>query len=178
MTTQKLQTRVSAFVDAGWLLDGLRGQGMPWRIDYSALVDRIAGERTVTGKSAYLAIYPGQCYPKKETAQRELLGLMADQGFSTRATEMQVRGGMYLDQGVDVMLALDMFEQGMNDSYDIAVVISRRPALRPAIEAVQRHGKKVENAFFEYQADPSNELKNVADRFFPLTGDLVRELTL
>ena len=178
MTTQKLQTRVSAFVDAGWLLDGLRGQGIPWRIDYSALVDRIAGERTVTGKSAYLAIYPGQCYPKKETAQRELLGLMADQGFSTRATEMQVRGGMYLDQGVDVMLALDMFEQGMNDSYDIAVVISRRPALRPAIEAVQRHGKKVENAFFEYQADPSNELKNVADRFFPLTGDLVRELTL
>lgn len=178
MTTQKLQTRVSAFVDAGWLLDGLRGQGMPWRIDYSALVDRIAGERTVTGKSAWLAIYPGQCYPKKETAQRELLGLMADQGFSTRATEMQVRGGMYLDQGVDVMLALDMFEQGMNDSYDIAVVISRRPALRPAIEAVQRHGKKVENAFFEYQADPSNELKNVADRFFPLTGDLVRELTL
>ena len=178
MATQKLQTRVSAFVDAGWLLDGLRGQGMPWRIDYSALVDRIAGERTVTGKSAYLAIYPGQCYPKKETAQRELLSLMADQGFSTRATEMQVRGGMYLDQGVDVMLALDMFEQGMNDSYDIAVVISRRPALRPAIEAVQRHGKKVENAFFEYQADPSNELKNVADRFFPLTGDLVRELTL
>ncbi len=178
MATQKLQTRVSAFVDAGWLLDGLRGQGMPWRIDYSALVDRIAGERTVTGKSAYLAIYPGQCYPKKETAQRELLSLMADQGFNTRATEMQVRGGMYLDQGVDVMLALDMFEQGMNDSYDIAVVISRRPALRPAIEAVQRHGKKVENAFFEYQADPSNELKNVADRFFPLTGDLVRELTL
>ena len=178
MTTQKLQTRVSAFVDAGWLLDGLRGQGMPWRIDYAALVARIADERTVTGKSAYLAIYPGQCYPKKETAQRELLSLMADQGFSTRATEMQVRGGMYLDQGVDVMLALDMFEQGMNDSYDIAVVISRRPALRPAIEAVQRHGKKVENAFFEYQADPSNELKNVADRFFPLTGDLVRELTL
>ena len=178
MTTQKLQPRVSAFIDAGWLLDGLRGQGMPWRIDYSALVDHIAGERTVTGKSAYLAIYPGQCYPKKETAQRELLSLMADQGFNTRATEMQVRGGMYLDQGVDVMLALDMFEQGMNDSYDIAVVISRRPALRPAIEAVQRHGKKVENAFFEYQADPSNELKNVADRFFPLTGDLVRELTL
>lgn len=178
MATQKLQTRVSAFIDAGWLLDGLRGQGMPWRIDYSALVDHIADERTVTGKSAYLAIYPGQYYPKKETAQRELLGLMADQGFSTRATEMQVRGGMYLDQGVDVMLALDMFEQGMNDSYDIAVVISRRPALRPAIEAVQRHGKKVENAFFEYQADPSNELKNVADRFFPLTGDLVHEFTL
>ena len=178
MTTQILQPRVSAFIDVGWLLDGLRGQGMPWRIDYSALVDRIAGERTVTGKSAYLAIYPGQCYPKKETAQRELLSLIADQGFNTRATEMQVRGGMYLDQGVDVMLALDMFEQGMNDSYDIAVVISRRPALRPAIEAVQRHGKKVENAFFEYQADPSNELKNVADRFFPLTGDLVRELTL
>ena len=178
MATQKLQTRVSAFIDTGWLLDGLRGQGMPWRIDYSALVDHIAGERIVTGKSAYLAIYPGQCYPKKETAQRELLSLMADQGFNTRATEMQVRGGMYLDQGVDVMLALDMFEQGMNDSYDIAVVISRRPALRPAIEAVQRHGKKVENAFFEYQADPSNELKNVADRFFPLTGDLVRELTL
>ncbi len=178
MTTQILQPRVSAFIDAGWLLDGLRGQGMPWRIDYSALVDHIAGERTVTGKSAWLAIYPGQCYPKKETAQRELLSLMADQGFSTRATEMQVRGGMYLDQGVDVMLALDMFEQGMNDSYDIAVVISRRPALRPAIEAVQRHGKEVENAFFEYQADPSNELKNVADRFFPLTGDLVRELTL
>ena len=86
---------------------------------------------------------------------------------------MQVRGGMYLDQGVDVMLAMDMFEQAINDSYDTAIVISRRPTLLHAVEAAQRHGRKVENAFFEYQADPSNELRDASDRFFRLTGELV-----
>ena len=178
MTTEKQAVRVSAFIDLGWLLDGLRGQGMPWRIDYAGLVDHIAGGRTVMGKVAYLAPYPGECYPKKETAQRELLDLLAGQGFNTRVTEMQVRGGMYLDQGVDVMLAMDMFEQAINDSYDTAIVISRRPTLRHAIEAVQRHGRKVENAFFEYQADPSNELRDASDRFFRLTADLVHDLAL
>ena len=178
MTAQKQQNRVSAFIDVGWLLDGLRGQGMPWRIDYAGLVDHLAGGRTVTGKFAYLAPYPGECYPKKETAQRELLDLLAGQGFNTRVTEMQVRGGMYLDQGVDVMLAMDMFEQAINNSYDTAIVISRRPTLRLAIEAAQRHGRKVENAFFEYQADPSNELRDASDRFFRLTGELVYNLAL
>ena len=43
MTAEKQQNRVSAFIDVGWLLDGLRGQGMPWRIDYAGLVDHIAG---------------------------------------------------------------------------------------------------------------------------------------
>ena len=178
MTTEKQAVRVCAFIDAGWLLDGLRGQGMPWRIDYAGLVDHIAGDRTVTGKFAYLAPYPGECYPKKETAQRELLNLLADQGFDNRVTAMQVRGGIYLDLGVDVMLAMDMFEQVINDSYDTAIVISRRPTLRPAIEALQRQGKTVENAFFEYRADPSNELKDAADSFFPLTDSLVAEFTL
>lgn len=178
MTAEKQQNRVSAFIDLGWLLDGLRGQGMPWRIDYAGLVDHIAGGRTVTGKFAYLAPYPGECYPKKETAQRELLDLLAGQGFNNRVTAMQVRGGMYLDQGVDVMLAMDMFEQAINDNYDVAVVISRRPTLRHAIEAVQRHGRKVENAFFEYQADPSNELRDASDRFFRLTADFVHDLAL
>ena len=178
MTTEKQAVRVSAFIDLGWLLDGLRGQGMPWRIDYAGLVDHIAGGRTVMGKVAYLAPYPGECYPKKETAQRELLDLLAGQGFNTRVTEMQVRGGMYLDQGVDVMLAMDMFEQAINDSYDTAIVISRRPTLRHAIEAAQRHGRKVENAFFEYQADPSNELRDASDRFFRLTGELIYNLAL
>ncbi|MYH68865.1 MAG: NYN domain-containing protein [Gammaproteobacteria bacterium] len=178
MTAEKQQNRVSAFIDVGWLLDGLRGQGMPWRIDYVGLVDHIAGGRTVTGKFAYLAPYPGECYPKKETAQRELLDLLAGQGFNNRVTTMQVRGGMYLDQGVDVMLAMDMFEQAINDNYDVAVVMSRRPTLRHAIEAAQRHGRKVENAFFEYQADPSNELRDASDRFFRLTGELVYNLAL
>ena len=178
MATQEQKIRVSAFIDVGWLLDGLRGQGLPWRIDYAGLVDHIAGGRTVTGKYACLATYPGECYPKKETAQLELLRLMASQGFNTSATRMQVRGGMYLDQGVDVMLALEMFEQGINNSYDTAVILSRRSTLRPAIEAVQRQGKTVENAFFEYQADPTNELKDAADSFFPLTDSLVAEFTL
>lgn len=178
MTAEKQQNRVGAFIDVGWLLDGLRGQGMPWRLDYASLVYHIAGNRTVTGKFAYLAPYPGECYPKKETAQRELLNLLANQGFENRVTQMQVRGGMYLDQGIDVMLALDVLEQAVNDRYDTAVIISRRPTLRHAVEATQRHGRKVENAFFEYQADPSNELRDASDRFFRLTGELIHNLAL
>jgi len=171
----KQQTRVWAYVDVGWLLDGLSGQGMPWRLNYGALIDQLAGERTVVGKAAYMALFPGACYPNKEKDQQALLDLMAEQGFETKVCEMQVKGGMYLDLGVDLTLAVDMLEQGINDAYDTALVVSRRPTLRPAVEAVRRIGKEVENAFFEYVADPSNEVKAAANSFQPLTEQLVHD---
>ena len=170
--------RVSTFIDVGWLIDGLRGQGLPWRLDFAALVDRLAGDRTVTGKSAYLAVYPGDCYPKKAAGQRALMDLMAEQGFEVRVDEMQIRGGMYIDQGVDVMLSVEMLEQAVTDTYDTAIVISRRPTLRPAVEAVRSRGKEVENVFFEYQADPSNEVMSASNGFVPLTEGLVQEFAL
>lgn len=169
------QTRICAFIDVGWLLDGLKGQGIPVRIDFAALVNHLAGERIVTGKSAYMARFPAQCYPKKEQAQQALLDEMGKQGFDVKVGAMQIKGGMYIDQGVDVMLALDMLEQAANDAYDTAMVISRRPTLCHAVEAVRRRGKEVENAFFEYQVDPSNELMGACNGFVPLTESLVRE---
>jgi len=174
----KQEDRLCGFVDVGWLLDGLSGQGMPWKLDYSALIDRLAGERIVTSKFAYLALYPGDCYPQKREDQQVLMALMGDQGFQTKVSEMQVKGGIYLDQGVDLTLAVDLLEQGVSDTYDTALVISRRPTLRPAIEAVRRLGKEVENAFFEYVADPSNEVKAASTGFKPLTENLVREFWL
>ncbi len=167
------QTRVSTFIDVGWLLDGFKGQGIPWRIDFAALVDHLAGERTVTGKSAYMALFPEECYPKKAEGQQALLNLMATQGFDVKMGELQIKGGMYIDQSVDVMLALDMLEQGVNDAYDTAIVISRRPTLRHAIDAVRRSGKEVENVFFEYEVDPSNALKDTSNSFVPLTESLL-----
>ena len=132
----------------------------------------------VTSKFAYIALYPGDCYPKKREDQQALMALMGEQGFYTKVCEMQVKGGVYLDQGVDLTLAVDLLEQSVSDTYDTALVISRRPTLRPAIEAVRRLGREVENAFFEYVADPSNEVKAASTSFKPLTENLVREFWL
>ena len=103
---------------------------------------------------------------------------MAGQGFDIRLTEMQVRGGMYLDLGIDVLITRDMYEQTIAGSFDTAIIVSRRPTLAPVIESLRAQGKTVENAFFEYQADPSNLLRDAADNFFPITLDLAREFIL
>lgn len=178
MAETNKQERVAAFIDSGWLLDGLRGQGLAWRLDYGALLERIAGERTVSQKFAYIAPYPAEYYPNKAKANKELMTLMDGQGFDTRMTEMQVRGGMYLDLGIDVLITRDIYEQTIADSFDTAIIVSRRPTLAPVVESLKAQGKTVENAFFEYQADPSNLIRDAADSFFPLTLDLAREFIL
>lgn len=175
MAKNSKDERVSGFIDIGWLLDGLRGQDMPWHIDYSALVNYFAGERKLIDIYGYMALYPVQCYPVKVRSQRAVLELMKKQGIETRVGEMQIRGGMYIDQGVDVMLSVDMLEMGMNDEYDTAILISRRPTLLHTVESVKKLDKRVENVFFQYTCDPSDVLSNSCHVFSPLNEKLINK---
>ena len=178
MAKNSKDVTVLAFIDIGWLLDGLRGQGMSWHIDYAALINHFAGDRTVTGIYGYLALYPEQYYPEKTKSQGVLLDLMREQGIETWQEEIQIRGGMYIDQGVDAKLSIDMLEMGLSNMYESAILLSRRPSLLYGVESVRNSGKRVENVFFEYTCDPSDVLSKACNEFTPLTEDLVNKFVL
>ena len=53
------------------------------------------------------------------------------------------------EKGVDVALAVDMLTGAFEDLYDAAVLVSSDGDFKPAVEAVQRLGKRVEYLYFQ-----------------------------
>ena len=68
----------------------------------------------------------------------------------------------YSVKGDDIYLATDLISLAYEDGYDIAIVVSGDGDFVPAIQKVQKLGKKVENAFFNISR--SSYLKQVCDK--------------
>lgn len=75
----------------------------------------------------------------------------------------------------DIHMAVDMIEGAADDKFDIAIVVSGDGDFVPAVKAVRRRGKKVENVYFKesfsrnlrQNCDSSLALKReVLDGFF------------
>ncbi len=60
-------------------------------------------------------------------------------------------GGVFHEKGVDVRIATDLVVGACEDKYDSAILISSDTDLIPAINYVQKTGKKVEYIGFSSQ---------------------------
>ena len=67
----------------------------------------------------------------------------------------------YEEKGVDVQLAVDMVEQAVANTYDVAILISGDGDFAPAVELVKKLGKHVELG--RVRDWPCNQLRDVCD---------------
>jgi len=77
----------------------------------------------------------------------------------------------YIIKEDDINMAVDMVERACGDDYDIAVVVSGDGDFVPAVSAVQRKGKIVENCYFEHSS--SRNLKTHCDNSLELTKKIL-----
>lgn len=71
----------------------------------------------------------------------------------------------------DIHMAVDMVEGAADNKFDIAIIISGDGDFVPAVKAIQRKNKKVENAYFSRTA--SSYLKQTCDKSIKLTKQLL-----
>ncbi len=66
---------------------------------------------------------------------------------------------VFIEKGVDVALATDMMSLGVQDAYDVAVLVSNDRDFAPAVEFLRSKGKKVYHA--QFNPDHSRNLRRV-----------------
>ena len=72
-----------------------------------------------------------------------------------------------VEKGVDVRLATDMVAMGLQNRYDVAVLVSGDGDFADAVQIVKDAGKHVELAY-PLKANPANALLDVCDLFVDL----------
>lgn len=77
----------------------------------------------------------------------------------------------YIIKEDDINMAVDMVERACGDNYDVALVVSGDGDFVPAVEAVKRKNKSVENIYFEHSS--SRNLKSHCDKSLELTREIL-----
>ncbi|MFH1585734.1 MAG: NYN domain-containing protein [archaeon] len=81
-------------------------------------------------------------------------------------------GGVYYTiKEDDIHMAVDMVEGASDDKFDTAIIVSGDGDFVPAVKAIQRKGKKVENVYFKNSY--SINLKNNCDRYLILKKEIL-----
>ena len=68
------------------------------------------------------------------------------------------------EKGVDVALAIDALQVGMEGKIDIAVLVTGDGDLVPLARALMKHGVRVAVVYFEYESKPQNRKSFVNER--------------
>ncbi len=79
----------------------------------------------------------------------------------------------YIIKEDDINMAVDMVEGACSDDFDVAFLVSGDGDFVPAVKAVQRKGKKVENVYFKNSS--SRNLKSNCDKSLELTREILAE---
>ena len=77
----------------------------------------------------------------------------------------------YIIKEDDINMAVDMVEGACEDEYDVAIVVSGDGDFVPAVKAVQRKNKVVQNIYFERSS--SRNLKSHCDSSLELTKPIL-----
>lgn len=130
---------------------------------FNNLIHKIIGNRTLIGVYYYNAPldrnYNKDTYSKQQRFFEELKRLPG-----WRITLCRLRKdseGKYTIKGDDIQIAVDMVRLAYENAFDIAILISGDGDFVPAIQTIQKLGKKVENAYFTIST--SYYLRQVCD---------------
>ena len=77
----------------------------------------------------------------------------------------------YIIKEDDIHMAVDMVENAGNNKFDTAIIVSGDGDFVPAVEAVKRKGKKVENVYFKNSS--SRNLQSHCSNSFELTRTIL-----
>lgn len=104
---------------------------------------------------------PGYTVKKLKKVQRPIKcpSCGKDKGVHVACPDCGPSDTVLIEKGVDVALATDMMSLGVQDAYDVAVLVSNDGDFGPAVEFLRGKGKKVYHA--QFNPDHSRNLRRV-----------------
>lgn len=157
--------RVMVFVDGSNLYHALRTRFGRTDIDLGGLVQKLAAGRELIRTYYYNCIVPREVNTEQYARQQKFfcaLRLIPD--FEVRLGHLVNNGGVYVEKGVDVQIAVDMVSRAYKNQFDVAVLVSADADYERLVQEVKDCGKKVEVA----HPGPCYALRSAADRFIEL----------
>jgi uncharacterized LabA/DUF88 family protein len=161
-------TRVAIYIDGPYFLHGVRGQGMSMDLNLAALLEYALPGCEIVRTAYFNVLSPRAIYPDRNDHETLIFERFEKQGIEPHYCRTEVKAHVFVDRGVEAGIATAMTLDAAKDRYDTALVVSRRPDLAVAINAVQGLDKKVAVLFFEYEVDPTNPLRELADSYMRL----------
>ncbi|KKR43121.1 MAG: hypothetical protein UU10_C0047G0004 [Parcubacteria group bacterium GW2011_GWF1_40_6] len=141
--------RVAVYIDGGNTYKRLKWLGIPQkstRMDYSAFVKHLVGDRELISKRYYVGIVRNVDGSEKSEKmvkdQQKFLNILKTENFEVKHGKIMYDDGNIREKGVDVKLAIDLVIGAVDNMYDTAIVISSDTDLIPAIKYVCKAKKK------------------------------------
>jgi uncharacterized protein (TIGR00288 family) len=138
MTRKQNEERVMAFVDIRNILGRQDIVGRRYSVDFEAILKHVVGDRTCV--STYAFEGEGASSKKLHETLRSMgVNVITRDCYDTESRQQKE---------IDVAIASELLEQAWMDNFDTAILISGDRDFLPAVEKVQKKGKKVEVAAF------------------------------
>lgn len=142
--------RAMVFVDAMNLYESLGALKLNTNVEYYKFAGKLAEpHRRLIRCHVYTGAYDQAREPAKYAGQVRFFNQVHRMPFVMLKTRpLVLRGGTYIQKGVDTLLATDMVAMAFLNHYDIAFLVTGDGDLAPAVEAVKAAGKQVIVAAF------------------------------
>jgi uncharacterized LabA/DUF88 family protein len=170
--------RVMIFMDGSNLYHSLKKDFGHAHLDFERLARKLCGDRELIRVHYYNAPLPQEDNPDAYKAQQRFFEGMRDLPyFRVVLGRLEKRpGDVLVEKGVDIKIAVDMMRLAIQDSYDVAVLVSGDGDFASVVEAVQDFGKHVENACTP--SSLSRHLRQTCDRVVKLTSEFLSDCLL
>jgi len=174
--------KISLFIDGNNFYHGLKkiyGDSKSYiEFDFEKFAEFLANKREITDIFYYNAPLDRTKDPEKYKSQQKFFEKIKKiPKFNLILCKLVKRkikktGELYYTiKEDDIHMAVDIIEGAADDKYDIAIVVSGDGDFVPAVKAVQRRGKKVENVYFKQSF--SRNLRQNCDKSLMLTKDVL-----
>ncbi|MEW5804355.1 MAG: NYN domain-containing protein [bacterium] len=132
------------------------------RLDYEKFMKAAVGDRTLVQATAYIVQTP-------DIDQTKFISLLKSIGYVVRAMDLKTGTGGFAKGNWDVGMTIDMLN--VIDKVDALVLATGDGDFVPIVKLFQKKGVRVEIVSFAYNT--AIDLKEIADRFYPITEELL-----
>jgi len=177
-----IMKRVAVFIDGNNFYFGLRkiyGKDKSLKnFNFTKFTDFLARKDKVTDIFYYNAQLDKEQNPNKYESQRQFFeSLKRIPNFHLILCKLLKRNitgtgkFYYIIKEDDIHMAVDMVENAGEDRFDTAIIVSGDGDFVPAVKAVKRKNKEVENIYFKNSS--SRNLQGCCDNSFELTKTIL-----
>ncbi|MEK6820398.1 MAG: NYN domain-containing protein [Nanoarchaeota archaeon] len=174
--------KCSIFIDGNNFYHGLRhiyGKDKSLKkFNFEEFINNLADKREIINIFYYNAELDKAHNLKKYESQKEFFdNLVKIPHFNLilcKLLKRKIKGTKryyYVLKEDDINMAVDMVESACENRFDSAIIISGDGDFVPAVKAVQKHGKIVENIYFKNSS--SRNLKQHCDKSLELTKEIL-----
>lgn len=148
--------RIAVFIDGGNFYQRIKELDLlkSGKFSYSAFAKHLAHGRTITSTKYYIGIVRDHDHTERSKklveSQQKFLAHLENEDLHIGRGRI-VYDHKTREKGVDVMIAVDLVVGAVEDTYDIAMVISSDTDLIPAVRYVRSKGKIVEYVGFSHR---------------------------